>query len=39
MLSQDALKRIDREIAKYPPEHKQSAVLPSLAIAPAETGW
>jgi NADH-quinone oxidoreductase subunit E len=39
MLSQDALKRIDREIAKYPPEHKQSAVMASLAIAQEETGW
>lgn len=39
MLSQDALKKIDREIAKYPAEHKQSAVMASLAIAQEEKGW
>ena len=27
MLSQEALKLIDREVAKYPPERKQSAVM------------
>ena len=39
MLSQDALKKIDREIAKYPAEHKQSAVMAALAIAQEEKGW
>jgi NADH-quinone oxidoreductase subunit E len=39
MLSADALKRIDREIAKYPPEHRQSAVIAALAIAQDEHAW
>ena len=38
-LSADALKRIDREIAKYPPDQKQSAVMAALAIAQDEKGW
>jgi len=39
MLSAGALKRIDREIAKYPPEHRQSAVIAALAIAQDEHAW
>jgi NADH-quinone oxidoreductase subunit E len=39
MLSENALKRIDREIAKYPGEQKQSAVMSALAIAQDEKGW
>jgi NADH-quinone oxidoreductase subunit E len=39
MLSADALKRIDREIAKYPADRKQSAVIAALAIAQDEKGW
>ena len=39
MLSADALKRIDREIAKYPADQKQSAVMAALAIAQDEKGW
>jgi NADH-quinone oxidoreductase subunit E len=39
MLSADALSRIDREIAKYPPGQKQSAVMSALAIAQDEHGW
>ncbi len=39
MLSADALKKIDREIAKYPPGHRQSAVMAALAIAQDEKGW
>src|SRR4051812_3889123 len=39
MLSEDALKKIDREIAKYPAEHKQSAVMAALAVAQDEKGW
>ena len=38
-LSADALKKIDREIAKYPSEQKQSAVMAALAIAQTEKGW
>ena len=39
MLSQDALQKIDREIAKYPADQKQSAVMGALAIAQMEQGW
>ena len=39
LLSDAAYARIDRELAKYPPEHKQSAVMAALAIAQDETGW
>lgn len=39
MLSQESLTKIDREIAKYPPAQKQSAVMAALAIAQDETGW
>ena len=39
MLSQDALTKIDREVAKYPTEQKQSAVMAALAIAQEEKGW
>jgi NADH-quinone oxidoreductase subunit E len=39
MLSANALQRIDREIAKYPPERKQSAVMAALIIAQDEHGW
>ena len=39
MLSPEALKKIDREIAKYPPERKQSAVMSALIIAQDEKGW
>ena len=38
MLSADALKRIDRELAKYPPDQRQSAVMSALAIAQHEKG-
>jgi len=38
-LSEQALRRIDREIAKYPAEQRQSAVLAALAIAQDEIGW
>ena len=38
MLSADALKRIDRETAKYPPEQKRSAVMAALTIAQDEKG-
>ena len=39
ILSADSLKRIDREIAKYPAEQKQSAVMTALVIAQDEKGW
>ncbi|MBK6630733.1 MAG: NADH-quinone oxidoreductase subunit NuoE [Betaproteobacteria bacterium] len=39
MLSQESLKQIDREVAKYPAEQKQSAVMAALAIAQTEKGW
>jgi NADH-quinone oxidoreductase subunit E len=39
MLSDDAMKKIDREIAKYPADQKQSAVMSALAIAQDEHGW
>jgi NADH-quinone oxidoreductase subunit E len=38
-LSADARSRIDREVAKYPPDQKQSAVMSALAIAQRERGW
>jgi NADH-quinone oxidoreductase subunit E len=39
MLTEQNLKRIDREVAKYPAEQKQSAVMAALAIAQEEKGW
>ena len=39
MLSANSLQRIDREIAKYPADRKQSAVIAALAIAQDEKGW
>ena len=39
LLSTDAIRRIDREAAKYPPEQKRSAVIAALAIAQDELGW
>lgn len=38
-LSAESLAQIDKEIAKYPPEHKQSAVMSALRIAQVENGW
>jgi len=39
LLSEQAYKKIDREIAKFPPEQRQSAVMATLAIAQVETNW
>jgi NADH-quinone oxidoreductase subunit E len=39
MLSADARKKIDREVAKYPAGHQQSAVMAALAIVQDEHGW
>ncbi len=39
LLSAEALKLIDREVAKYPAGQKQSAVMSALRIAQEERGW
>ena len=39
LLSPEAYRAIDREIAKYPQGQKQSAVLAALATAQHELGW
>lgn len=39
LLSQDAYARIDREVAKFPPDQRQSAVMAALTIAQQEVGW
>jgi len=39
MLSADALASIDRELAKYPPDRRQSALPAALRIAQEELGW
>lgn len=38
-LSPEALARIDKAVAKYPPTEKQSAVMAALTIAQDEKGW
>jgi len=38
MLTADSLARIDRAIAKYPPDQKKSAVMAALTIAQDEKG-
>ena len=39
VLSEQAYRKIDREIAKFPADQKQSAVMAALAIAQDEAGW
>ena len=39
MLSEQSENEIDLEIAKYPPEQKQAAVMCALRIAQREKGW
>lgn len=39
LLSDEAYRRIDREVAKFPPDQKQSAVMAALAIAQHDRGW
>ena len=39
LLSPESLQQIDREVAKYPPEQKQSAVMSALRIAQDQHGW
>ena len=38
MLSQEAQQKIDRELTKYPPDQKQSAVMTALRLAQEENG-
>ena len=38
-LSAASIARIDREIAKYPTDQRQSAVMAALAVAQDEKGW
>lgn len=38
-LSTEALKKIDREVAKFPADQKQSAVMAALTIAQKEHSW
>lgn len=39
VLSEQVIKKIDRELAKFPGDQRQSAVMAALAIAQDETGW
>lgn len=39
LLSAEAYKQIDRELAKYPADQKQSAVMSALRIAQVEKNW
>lgn len=39
MLSAQCYQKIDRELAKYPADQRQSAVMASLAHAQVELGW
>jgi len=39
LLSAEAYAQIDRELAKYPVDQKQSAVMSALRIAQREVGW
>ena len=39
MLSEESLKKIAREVAKFPADQKQSAVMAALAIAQDQVGW
>jgi len=39
ILSADIRSKIDRELAKYPPDQKQSAVMLALAAVQDEHGW
>ena len=39
VLSPEALAKIDKAAAKYPPGQRQSAVMAALAIAQDEKGW
>ena len=39
MLTAESLRKIDREVAKYPARQKQSAVMSALIVAQDEKGW
>jgi len=39
VLSPEALAKIDRAMAKYPPDQRQSAVMAALTVAQDEKGW
>ncbi len=39
MLSEQTKARFDRELAKYPPDQKQSAVMACLTVLQQERGW
>ena len=39
MLSAEAMRKIDREVAKYPADQKRSAVMAALTIAQDEMKW
>lgn len=39
MLSQEALKKIDYELTKYPADQRRSASMAALRIAQTEAGW
>ena len=39
MLSTESLQKIDREVAKYPVDRKESAVMSALIVAQDEKGW
>jgi NADH-quinone oxidoreductase subunit E len=39
LLSEQCYKKIDKELAKYPADQRQSAVMASLAHAQVELGW
>ncbi len=39
LLSEQCYKQIDRELAKYPADQRQSAVMAALAHAQVELGW
>ncbi|MFA4912324.1 MAG: NADH-quinone oxidoreductase subunit NuoE [Alcaligenaceae bacterium] len=39
LLSEQAYKLFDRELAKFPADQRQSAIMASLAIAQEEQGW
>jgi NADH-quinone oxidoreductase subunit E len=39
LLNADSIAKIERELGKYPPEQKQSAVMSALRIAQEQQGW
>lgn len=39
LLSEQAYQKIDRELAKFPADQRQSAIMAALAIAQEERGW